>query len=118
MFRLIIGGSRSFKDYELLKKECDLFLQDVKEDKIVIITGGTRGADKLGEKYADEKGFWKRSFPINFEKFGDDATYIRNEEMVEEGDALIAFWDGKSSGTKNLIELAKEKGLQVKIVGF
>jgi len=88
------------------------------EDKIAIITGGTKGADKLGEKYADERGFWKRSFPLNFEKFGDNAAYIRNEEMVEEGDALIAFWDGKSSGTKNLIEMAEKKGLQVKVVYF
>lgn len=51
MFRVIVAGSREFKDYQLLKKTLDDFLQDQKEP-IRILCGMARGADKLGLLYA------------------------------------------------------------------
>ena len=115
--KVIIAGSRNFTDYQKLKKECDQFLQDQKNIKIV---SGChyKGADKLGIQYAIEKGFNLIKFPAEWNKFGKAAGPKRNKEMAIAADALIAFWDGKSRGTQNMTQLAKQKGLRVKVVLF
>ena len=118
-FRVIIAGSRNFNNYELLKKECDAFLSDKKEKyNITIISGGARGADFYGEKYAQDEGFSLEVFPADWKKFGKSAGFRRNEQMAEFADALIAFWDGKSHGTKHMIDTATEKGMNVSVVNY
>ena len=118
-FRVIIAGSRNFNNYELLKKECDAFLLDKKEKyNIIIISGGARGADFYGEKYAQDEGFSLEVFPANWNKFGKSAGFRRNEQMAEVADALIAFWDGKSNGTKHMIEIMENKKLLVRVVNY
>ncbi|WP_439132923.1 DUF2493 domain-containing protein [Polaribacter sp.] len=113
--KVIIAGSRNFSDYQKLKKECDQFLQDQKN--IEIVSGcHYKGADKLGMQYAYEKGFNLIKFPAEWNKFGKAEGPIRNNKMAIFSDALIAFWDGKSRGTQNMIRLANQKGLRVKVV--
>jgi hypothetical protein len=115
--KLIIAGSRTFTYYKKLCEVCDQILQD--QNNIEIVSGAYyRGADKLGEKYATEKGFKLTKFPANWNKFGRAAGPKRNEQMANYADTLIAFWDGKSRGTKNMIDLAKCRGLEVKIINF
>jgi hypothetical protein len=114
--RVIIAGSRDFNDYELLKKHCDCLLQNQKE--VEIVSGGARGADKLGERYASEKGYPLKKFPADWEKFGKSAGYKRNKEMAEYADSLIVFWDGISKGTKNMIGLASGRGLGVRVINI
>lgn len=111
-FRVIIAGSRNFNDYILLCNVCDFMLQN-KAD-VLIISGTAKGADKLGEKYAFERGFKLQLFPADW-SLGKAAGYIRNEQMVQNADALIAFWDGKSKGTNHMINLAKQYNLKTKI---
>lgn len=112
-YRIIIAGGRYFSDNELLKKKCDEFLHDKTSEEIVIISGHASGADSLGERYAQEKGFKIETYPADWKKYGRAAGPIRNEQMANIANALIAFWDGKSKGTKSMINLAKKKGLQV-----
>tara|TARA_R110002096_G_scaffold338000_1_gene531284 strand:+ start:333 stop:683 length:351 start_codon:yes stop_codon:yes gene_type:complete len=115
--KLIIAGSRNFTDYQKLKTECSQFLQEHKN--IEIVSGGHyKGADRLGIQYAKEKGFNLIKFPAEWNKLGKAAGPIRNKEMANYADALIVFWDGKSSGTKNMIQLAKQKGIIIKIIHF
>jgi hypothetical protein len=115
--KVIIAGSRNFTDYQKLKKECDQFLQDQKN--IEIVSGDHfKGADKLGIQYANEKGYNLIKFPAEWNKFGKAAGPIRNKEMAIFADVLIAFWDGKSRGTQNMIRLANPKGLRIKVVLF
>lgn len=115
--KVIIAGSRNFINYQKLKKECDEFLQNQKN--IEIVSGNHyKGADKLGIQYAIQKGLNLIKFPAEWNKFGKAAGPKRNKEMAIAADALIAFWDGKSRGTKNMIELAKQKGLKVKVILF
>lgn len=122
--RVIIAGSRDFYDYEKLKNTVDGYLQNVDSLTPVIISGTARGADRLGEKYAIEHSYEVRRFPANWDKYGKSAGYIRNREMAQYAIAnesvgvLISFWDGKSRGTKYMIELAKEYGLRVIVVNF
>ena len=112
--KVIIAGGREFNDYESLSKYCDFVLSNLKED-IEVVSGECRGADKLGEKYAKERGYDVKPFPADWDKYKKAAGHIRNEEMAKYADALIAFWDGESKGTKGMIDLATKYGLKVKI---
>ena len=114
--KVIIAGGRTFNDYDLLCQNCDKALS--LQTEIEIVSGTANGADKLGEKYAKEKGYPIKQFPADWDKYGKSAGYKRNEEMAKYADALIAFWDGKSKGTKHMIDLAKRYELKVKVVIF
>ena len=118
-YKVIIAGGRHFNDYELLKEKCEYYLQNkLRESKVVIISGHATGADDLGERYAQERGLYLDAHPADWDKNGRAAGPIRNKEMAEIADALIAFWDGASRGTKNMIDTAKSKGLKVAIVRY
>ena len=108
--KLAIIGSRTFKDYPLLKKEVDA-LKDIQ----LIISGGAKGADKLAEKYTEEHQIELKVFLPEFDKYAAGAYWKRNEQIVGSCDYLIAFWDGKSTGTKYTIDYAKKQGKEVKI---
>ena len=114
MFRVIIAGTRTFDDYDLLCRSMDYYLQNIKEP-IQILCGLAKGADQLGLKYACEHGYEVRFFPADWKKYGRAAGPIRNLQMVQNADALVAFWDGKSFGTKNIIRLAKERNLNIRV---
>lgn len=117
VFRLIVAGSRNFNNYELLKQKCDSLLSQKRlTHSIVIISGTARGADRLGERYAAERGYRIERFPADWDRNGIAAGPIRNTKMAAHADALVAFWDGKSRGTKDMIEKAKERNLPVRIV--
>ncbi len=119
LYRVIIAGTRSFNDYELLRTSCNNLLS-VKQrtHTVVIISGTARGADRLGERYAKERGFQLRRFPADWEQHGKSAGHIRNAKMADNADALIAFWDGESRGTKNMIDNARRKGLAVRVIQY
>jgi len=108
--KVIIARSRNFSNYQILKKECAQFLQKQKSIKI-ISEGHYKGADKLGEQYAKEKELILARFPAEWDKYGKAAGPKRNKEMAIYANALIVFWDGKSRGTKNMIQHAKQNGL-------
>lgn len=117
-FKVIICGSRDFTDYELLKSKCDLLLSKKIEDgyRITIISGCAKGADTLGEKYANERKFDIEKYPADWNKYGKGAGFIRNEEMSKNAQACIAFFSSKneSIGTKDMVKRATEKKLLVR----
>jgi len=98
--KVIIAGGREFNNYELLKSSCDRIL--IRQSNIEIVSGKALGADKLGEDYAKEKGYKIKEFPADWIKYKKGAGPIRNKQMAEYADGLIAFWDGQSKGTKNM----------------
>lgn len=103
--KIIIAGSRTFNDYQYLSEQLDLFCKD-KED-IEIVSGMARGADILGYRYAKEHNLKVSSFPADWDVYGKSAGYIRNMQMGDYADYLIAFWDGKSKGTEHMINYMK-----------
>lgn len=116
MFRLIIAGTRTFNDYTMLRAYCDMKLSRkiAEGEQIEIVSGACpSGADYLGEKYAAERGFSVRLFPADWQQYGRRAGAIRNRQMAQYGDALIAFWDGVSKGTKIMIDEAQTAGIVV-----
>jgi len=112
--KVIIAGSRNFNDYPLLKKKCDIFLSN--QNNIEIVSGTARGADLLGERYAIENNYPIKFFVPEWDLLGKAAGFIRNRQMAEYADALIAFWDGVSVGTQNMIDIAKELKLKVRVI--
>lgn len=114
MFRVIIAGGRDFDDYDLVVSTMDKLLQNITEP-ITIVCGMARGADTLGERYAISKGYEVTRFPADWGKFGKAAGYKRNEQMAQNADALVAFWDGSSRGTKHMIDLAHKYNLRVRV---
>jgi glycerophosphoryl diester phosphodiesterase len=118
LFKVIVAGSRDFNDYELLKRKLDNALKNRVNEGIEIVSGTARGADRLGERYAAERGYAIKRFPADWDKYGKRAGYLRNEEMAKYADALMAFWDGESRGTKHMIDLAHKHGLKVIVVKY
>jgi hypothetical protein len=112
LIRTIIAGSREFNNYSE-------FLQKIKECNIcptVIISGTAMGADKLGERFAEEKKIPLEKYPAEWDKYSRSAGYRRNMLMAEKADALIAFWNGSSKGTKHMIDIAKRQKLRIEVI--
>ena len=118
IYKVIIAGCRDFADYELLKEKCNFYLQDKKPENVIIVSGHASGADVLGERYAQERGFGLETFPADWKTHGRAAGPIRNAQMASVAHALIAFWDGKSRGVMNMIDTAKKHNLQVAVVRY
>lgn len=115
-FRVIIAGGRDFSDYALLRRTMDTLLANINEGtSIVVVCGMARGADTLGEQYAKDRGYRVNYYPADWNAYGKAAGYKRNEQMAQNADALVAFWDGKSRGTKHMIDLGKKYQLKVRV---
>ena len=71
------------------------------------------GADALAIDYASNHNLTKILFPANWKRYSRIAGFLRNEDMLSVATHLIAFWDGKSNGTRHMIEIAKAKGIPV-----
>lgn len=81
-----------------------------------IVSGGARGADSLAKDLAYKNGFPLLEFLPDYKKYGRKAPIMRNIQIVENSDFVLAFWDGKSRGTKFTIDYARKKGVPYKIV--
>ena len=116
-YRVIIAGSRSFSNYELLREHCLFMLQEkMRTHRVIIVSGHAHGADTLGERFAKEQGLTVELHPAKWRALGKAAGMIRNVEMARASDALIAFWNGRSRGTAHMISFAKRRGLEVSVV--
>ena len=116
-YRVIIAGSRSFNDYELLRERCLSILQEkMRTNRVIIVSGHARGADSLGERFANEFSLSFELHPAKWRLLGKAAGMVRNAEMAKCSDALIAFWDGESRGTRHMINFARKRGLEVSVI--
>lgn len=114
--RIVVAGCREYKNYEEAKEYIDFCISKIREDEdLIFLSGGCRGADLLGERYARENGFELEIYPANWEKYGRAAGPKRNREMVSAADYIICFWDGKSRGTKTLVEFARRANKPLRI---
>jgi hypothetical protein len=112
---LAVVGSRGFTDYQKLTNTLDEFRS--KHPIKGIISGGARGADSLAQRYAEERNIRTQIFLPDWDKHGKIAGILRNQDIVDACNVLIAFWDGKSRGTKDSINKAKKKGKEVFVIG-
>ncbi len=138
--RIIIAGGRDFNDYKFLKESVldIMFSLECRNTKtgigntsrlkerhlIEFVSGTAKGADTLGEKFAQEGDYTVKRFPANWDLYGKRAGFIRNDQMakyaMEDNNygVLIAFWDGKSHGTEYMINSAKKHGLETHVFNY
>lgn len=113
--KLIIAGSRDIEDYGLLRS---LVMKSGFWKKygktIEVVSGMARGVDKIGVDFAKKNGLKCHAMPAEWDKHGKAAGHIRNSQMADVADGLLAVWDGESPGTKGMIQIARSKGLEVK----
>lgn len=107
--KTIIAGSRSITDYNILLQ----VMEEIDFGITEIVSGTAKGTDSLGERYAIENNIPLKKFPADWNKWGKVAGRIRNGQMNMYADALILLWDGKSRGSKHMLEIARERGLIV-----
>lgn len=111
--KVIIAGSRTFSNFDLLIDYCDEKLNEFYFDKVELVGGGAKGADYLGKEYAKLRGYKYREFSADWDKYGYAAGPIRNREMAEYADVLILFWDGKSRGSASMLREAMKRKIRV-----
>lgn len=118
-FYCLVVGSRTFNDYAFMKRKLDHILQN--KDRVVIVSGGARGADSLAERYAKEKGYPTKVFKANWDRYGKQAGFLRNREMHKyiakaKDRGVVAFWQNQSKGTAHNFELAEEYHNPIRII--
>lgn len=111
--KLAVVGSREFTNYNLLCNTLDNI-----PGITTIVSGGARGADTFASLYAKQRNIPVIEFKPDWNKYGKSAGFIRNKQIVDECDQLIAFWDGVSRGTNHSIKLAISGGKLHSIVKF
>ena len=121
MMRIVIAGSRGFEDYALLEQTLEHIL-DKHIEPVELVSGHAKGADLLAERFAKENDLPIHIIKPDWKTYGRAAGPIRNRQMLdyamEELSLVVAFWDGKSKGTKNTIDTAKSLGIPVEIILF
>jgi len=112
IIKLAVVGSRSFNNYSIMKQALTQRLP------FVLVSGGAKGADSLAERFARENDLETIIHFPEWKKYGRKAGYLRNSFIVRDCDKLVAFWDGKSKGTKMTIDLAEKNGKPCSIIRF
>ena len=111
MKRIAIVGSRGFLDIDAV----NTFVDNL-PPTVVVVSGGALGVDTAAEKRATLRGLYTDIFFADWDQHGKKAGYLRNWEMIKTVDAVVAFWDGKSKGTKHSIDIAKKNNKKTYVV--
>lgn len=101
---LLVSGCRHYRSYYQFARKMDKMIARFPRDDITIIEGGARGVDYLAFLYALRRGIKSLMFEADWDGQGKAAGFIRNSEMLAVATHCITFWDGKSPGTKHVIE--------------
>lgn len=113
--RVIIAGSREIAEYLYVAEAMRAAEQRFPWGRIArIVSGGARGVDRLGERWARENHVAVKRFPVSPQEWQAaprTAGHARNSRMAEYATHLVAVWDGRSGGTRNMIDQARRRGL-------
>lgn len=114
--RVVVAGCRNYNNYNQAKSYIDNCIREIRKKYILVfISGSCTGADMLGERYAKENGYLIERYPAEWDKYGRNAGPMRNMKMAHICDYVICFWDGKSKGTKSMIDCAKKLNKPIRI---
>ena len=116
--KVIVAGGRDFLDMGKLTHTMNALLVNYEPQNVTVVSGTARGADTLAIVYSEKYETKLIKMPADWDRHGRGAGFIRNVEMAEMADALVAFWDGKSKGTKHMIDTAKKKNLSVRVINY
>ena len=135
MKKVIIAGSRTFERYDILATKLNQLFQE----PFIVVSGGAKGADMLGERYAREHQLPIEQHPADWKNLNAVPCHVkhnahgaynalaghnRNREMLQsvldnpDGGCLVAFWDGQSTGTRNMVAICREAGITVHCIVY
>lgn len=118
-FKLIVAGGRDFDNYPLLERTLlDFAEREYTDYGASIVSGMARGADALAVEFAINHEVILYEFPADWARLGKRAGFIRNEQMAQFADGLLAFWDWQSRGTKHMIETMQKMNKPVYVVSY
>lgn len=81
-----------------------------------IVSGGAKGIDQCAAEYAQKNGIKLTEFLPQYEKYGRGAPIVRNKEIVDYADVVLAFWDGSSRGTLSVIRYCEKSGTPCTVI--
>lgn len=114
--KLAVVGSRTFNDYNLLKQHLDEIHSIT--PITLIISGGAKGADKLAEKWAHQNNIETLIFEPDWDRFGKQAGFLRNKDIILNSERVLACWDGESKDTLHSINIADHHQIPYTVVNF
>lgn len=114
--KVAVIGSRSIEYDKLQMKAYELLCEYIPANCTEIVSGGAMGVDRLAEIYARKNNIPMKIFLPDYDKYGKRAPKVRNEQIVEYSDEVIAFWDATSTGTAHTVATAVMKGVTVHVV--
>ena len=106
--KTVIFGSRNLETHVGKIRTLELLLPHIITQ---VISGMAKGIDTCAIRFADSYGIPLIPMPANWNEFGKKAGLLRNIEMCKIADQAICIWDGKSTGTKHMLNLVQEKGI-------
>jgi hypothetical protein len=109
--RVAIVGSRDYPHRARVKQYVVLLPSDT-----IVVSGGARGPDTWAVEAATARGMYPLVYRADWENLGRRAGFMRNQQIVETADRIVAFWDGESKGTKHTIDLARKAGKSVEVI--
>ena len=112
MRRLAVIGSRDFPRFDMARWHVSRLPDDT-----IIVSGGARGVDQVAVEAAVDRGLDVEVYLPDYGRYGRGAPLVRNDEIVEACDEVLAFWDGESRGTKYTIDRAVRAGKPVEVWG-
>lgn len=117
--KLIVAGGRDFTDTNRMIDELQKLVESGEiTDSPELVCGMARGADLTAYNLWNEAGMVIHEFPADWDRLGKRAGYVRNTEMAEFADTLVAFWDGKSKGTRHMIDIMNRLNKPVYVVRY
>lgn len=115
--KIAVVGTRNYPDYDHFIGWIKYYTQNV--TNVCFVSGGAQsGGDALIKRYAEENEMYIIEHFPQYDVWGKNAPFTRNRKIVEDAEMMIAFWDGKSTGTAHVLGLAKEKGIPIRIVNI
>lgn len=114
--KLSVVGSRTFNNYQLLKRKLDEIHQET--PITLVVSGGAKGADSFSERWARENNIETKIYYPNWKLYGKKAGFVRNKDIVINSDKMVAFWDNVSKGTLHSINIADCNNIPYKVVKF
>lgn len=117
LYRIIIAGSRSITDLNLITSYMKHLLRNLPKDSTIeIIVGMAKGVDTLGLQFGINEGYLVSGFPAEWVIYNKPAGYIRNTFMAWYATHAAIFWDGKSRGTKHMFDIANSNLLSTSLI--
>lgn len=117
--KLIIAGGRDFSHEYIMAHELgNLLGNELREYRVSIVSGMAKGADMYGHHLAKHIGLNTYEFPADWHTHGKRAGPLRNIQMGDFADGLLAFWDGRSRGTKHMIDYMTRLGKSVRVINY